>query len=280
MARSSASSTTPASSSATRCARSRRPGPSTSGRPGPSGSSSGTAALELALRALDIGPGDEVITTAHTFIATAEAITNVGARPVFADIDPVTYNLDPSHVEDLITARTRAIMPVHLYGQPADLDALMEIAERHGLWVIEDAAQAHGAEFGGRRCGSIGHLACFSFYPGKNLGAYGDAGAVTGNDPAVLDRIRRMRDHGRTTKYEHDRGRVRRAHRCAAGRHPRREAAPPRGVDRGPPPSRRPLRRAPVGRGRRRSRRCATASGTSTTSTSSAPNVGTRSWST
>ena len=173
------------------------------GAAGAVGVSSGTAALELSLRALDIGPGDEVITTAHTFIATAEAITNVGARPVFADIDPVTYNLDPSHVEDLITDRTRAIMPVHLYGQPADLDALMEIAERRGLWVIEDAAQAHGAEVGGRRCGSIGHLACFSFYPGKNLGAYGDAGAVTGNDPAVLDRIRRMRDHGRTTKYEH-----------------------------------------------------------------------------
>ena len=115
----------------------------------------------------------------------------------------MTYNVDPSHVEDLITDRTRAIMPVHLYGQPADLDALMEIAVRRGLWVIEDAAQAHGAEVGGRRCGSIGHLACFSFYPGKNLGAYGDAGAVTGNDPAVLDRIRRMRDHGRTTKYEH-----------------------------------------------------------------------------
>ncbi len=173
------------------------------GAAGAVGVSSGTAALELSLRALDIGPGDEVITTAHTFIATAEAITNVGARPVFADIDPMTYNVDPSHVEDLITDRTRAIMPVHLYGQPADLDALMEIAVRRGLWVIEDAAQAHGAEVGGRRCGSIGHLACFSFYPGKNLGAYGDAGAVTGNDPAVLDRIRRMRDHGRTTKYEH-----------------------------------------------------------------------------
>jgi len=173
------------------------------GAAGAVGVSSGTAAIELSLRALDIGPGDEVITTAHTFIATAEAITNVGARPVFADIDPATYNIDPSHVEDLITDRTRAILPVHLYGQPADLDALMDLADRRGLWVIEDAAQAHGAEVGGRRCGSIGHLACFSFYPGKNLGAYGDAGAVTGNDPAVLDRIRRMRDHGRTTKYEH-----------------------------------------------------------------------------
>jgi len=173
------------------------------GAAGAVGVSSGTAAIELSLRALGIGPGDEVITTAHTFIATAEAITNAGARPVFADIDPVTFNIDPSHVEDLITDRTRAIVPVHLYGQPADLDALMELAERRGLWVIEDAAQAHGAEVGGRRCGSIGHLACFSFYPGKNLGAYGDAGAVTGNDPKVLDRIRRLRDHGRTTKYEH-----------------------------------------------------------------------------
>lgn len=173
------------------------------GAGGAVGVSSGTAAIELSLRALDVGPGDEVITTAHTFIATAEAITNVGAIPVFADIDPTTFDIDPSHVEDLITDRTRAILPVHLYGQPADMDALMDIAARRDLWVIEDAAQAHGAEVGGRRVGSIGHLACFSFYPGKNLGAYGDAGAVTGDDPAVLERIRRMRDHGRTTKYEH-----------------------------------------------------------------------------
>ena len=167
------------------------------------GVSSGTAAIELALRALGIGPGDEVITTAHTFIATAEAVTNVGARPVFADIDPVSYNIDPDHVERLVTDRTRAILPVHLYGHPADLPALMAIAERRNLWVIEDAAQAHGAEIDGRRVGSIGHVACFSFYPGKNLGAYGDAGAVTGNDLAVLDRVRRLRDHGRTSKYEH-----------------------------------------------------------------------------
>jgi len=167
------------------------------------GVSSGTAAIELSLRALGVGAGDEVITAAHTFIATAEAISNIGAVPVFADIDPATFNIDPNHVEDLVTDRTRAILPVHLYGRPADMTSLMAIAERRGLWVIEDAAQAHGAEIDGRRCGSIGHLACFSFYPGKNLGAYGDAGAVTGNDVAVLDRIRMLRDHGRTSKYEH-----------------------------------------------------------------------------
>jgi dTDP-4-amino-4,6-dideoxygalactose transaminase len=167
------------------------------------GVSSGTTAIELALRALGVGPGDEVITTAHTFIATAEAINAVGARPVFADIDPATFNIDPDHVEALITDRTRALLPVHLYGQPAAIEALMELAERRGLWVIEDAAQAVGAEANGRRCGSIGHLACFSFYPGKNLGAYGDAGAVTSNDTDVLAKVRRLRDHGRTTKYEH-----------------------------------------------------------------------------
>lgn len=173
------------------------------GAQGAVGVASGTAALELSLRALGVGEGDEVITTAHTFIATAEAISNVGARPVFADIDEATYNIDPNQVEALITPRTRAIVPVHLYGQPADVPALMAIAERHELRVIEDAAQAHGAEIDGRRCGSIGHMACFSFYPGKNLGAYGDAGAVTGNDLALLDRVRTLRDHGRTTKYEH-----------------------------------------------------------------------------
>jgi dTDP-4-amino-4,6-dideoxygalactose transaminase len=167
------------------------------------GVSSGTAAIELSLRAIGLQSGDEVITTAHTFIATAEAITNAGGRPVFADIDPATFNLDPNHIESLVTDRTRAILPVHLYGQPADMPALMEIAQRRGLYLIEDAAQAVGAEIDGRRCGSIGHLACFSFYPGKNLGAYGDAGAVAGNDPDLLARIRRMRDHGRTTKYEH-----------------------------------------------------------------------------
>jgi dTDP-4-amino-4,6-dideoxygalactose transaminase len=173
------------------------------GASGAVGVSSGTAAIELSLRAIGLQPGDEVITTAHTFIATAEAITNAGGRPVFADIDPETFNIDPSRVEELITPRTRALLPVHLYGQPADLPALLEIAKRRGLYLIEDAAQAVGAEIDGRRCGSIGHLACFSFYPGKNLGAYGDAGAVTSDDADLLARIRRMRDHGRTTKYEH-----------------------------------------------------------------------------
>jgi dTDP-4-amino-4,6-dideoxygalactose transaminase len=167
------------------------------------GVSSGTAAIELSLRAIGLKPGDEVITTAHTFIATAEAITNAGGSPVFADIDPATFNVDPNQVEGLVTERTRAILPVHLYGQPAEITALMEIAQRRGLYLIEDAAQAVGAEIDSRRCGSIGHLACFSFYPGKNLGAYGDAGAVTGDDADLLARIRRMRDHGRTTKYEH-----------------------------------------------------------------------------
>ncbi len=167
------------------------------------GVASGTAALELALQACEIGPGHEVITTAHTFFATAEAISNVGATPVFADIDATTFNIDPDAVESVITPRTRAVIPVHLYGRPADLDGLADICSRHGLRLIEDAAQAHGARYRDRACGSIGDLACFSFYPGKNLGAYGDAGAVTGN-PDLLARIRKLRDHGRTSKYEHD----------------------------------------------------------------------------
>jgi dTDP-4-amino-4,6-dideoxygalactose transaminase len=165
---------------------------------------SGTAALHLALLAAGIGPGDQVITTAHTFIATAEPISHAGAKPVFVDIDPQTYNIDPNRVEDAITPRTKAIVPVHLYGQPAQLGPLREIASRHKLWLIEDAAQAVGAEYQGRRCGAIGDLACFSFYPGKNLGAYGDAGAVTGNDESLLAKVAKLRDHGRTTKYEHD----------------------------------------------------------------------------
>jgi len=168
------------------------------------GVASGTAALHLALVALGVGPGDEVITTAFTFIATAEAISMTGAKPVFADIDPATYNIDPEQVERAITPRTKAILPVHLYGNPAPLDPLLDIARRHRLRLIEDAAQAHGAEYHGRRAGSIGDLACFSFYPGKNLGAYGDAGAVTGNDPELLAKVRKLRDHGRATKYTHD----------------------------------------------------------------------------
>jgi dTDP-4-amino-4,6-dideoxygalactose transaminase len=158
----------------------------------------------LALLACGIGQGDEVITTALTFVATAETISHTGAKPVFVDIDPHTYNLDPNCVEAALTSRTRAIVPVHLYGQPADMESLLDIARRHDLWLIEDAAQAHGAVYQGRRCGSIGHLACFSFYPAKNLGAYGDGGAVTGNNEDMLAKVCKLRDHGRTSKYQHD----------------------------------------------------------------------------
>ncbi len=168
------------------------------------GVASGTAALQLALLACGIGQGDEVITTAFTFVATAETISHTGAKPVFVDIDPRTYNLDPNRVEAALTPRTRAIVPVHLYGQPAEMESLLDIARRHDLWLIEDAAQAHGAAYQGRRCGSIGHLACFSFYPAKNLGAYGDGGAVTGNDENLLAKVCKLRDHGRTSKYQHD----------------------------------------------------------------------------
>ncbi|MBN1121769.1 MAG: DegT/DnrJ/EryC1/StrS family aminotransferase [Anaerolineae bacterium] len=169
------------------------------------GLNSGTDALCLALRAVGVGPGDKVITTPHTFIATAEAITMCGAVPVFVDIDPVTYNIDPALVEDAVTSKTKALLPVHLYGQPADMDPLLEIAQRHNIRVIEDAAQAHGALYKGHRVGTLGNAACFSFYPGKNLGAYGDAGAVTTNDPDVAQEIRLLRNHGRAAKYEHDR---------------------------------------------------------------------------
>ncbi len=167
------------------------------------GVDSGTAALHLAFLICDIGPGDEVITTPHTFIATIGTLGRVGARPVFVDIDPQTYNIDPARIEAAITARTRAIMPVHLYGQPAEMDPIWEIADRHGLKVIEDAAQAHGAEYKGRRAGSMGHVAIFSFYPGKNLGAYGDAGAVVTDDREIAEKVRMLRDHGRRDKYEH-----------------------------------------------------------------------------
>lgn len=174
------------------------------GARGAVGVASGTAAIQLALQACGVGPGDEVVTTAHTFIATAEPVSNLGARPVFADIDPDTYTLDPNHVESLIGPRTKVILPVHLYGHPADMGALRDLADRRGVKLVEDAAQAHGAEYDGRRVGSLGDLACFSFYPGKNLGAYGDAGAVTGNDEHLLGLVRKLRDHGRTSKYEHE----------------------------------------------------------------------------
>ncbi|HYN87235.1 MAG TPA: DegT/DnrJ/EryC1/StrS family aminotransferase [Ardenticatenaceae bacterium] len=167
------------------------------------GVDSGTSALELALRAYDVGPGDEVITPANTFVATALAISYVGATPVLVDVDPDTYNVDVAQVEAAITSRTRAIMPVHLYGQPVDMDPLMDLAERHGLVVVEDACQAHGARYKGRRAGSLGHVAAFSFYPGKNLGAYGDAGAVTTNDEQVAHRLRMLRNYGSPVKYHH-----------------------------------------------------------------------------
>ena len=167
------------------------------------GLANGTDALELSLRALGIGPGDEVITVPNTFIATAAAITATGATPVFVDIDAATYQLDPALLQQAITPRTRAIMPVHLYGHPADLDPILAIAEAHDLFVVEDACQAHGARYKGRRVGAIGHVGCFSFYPGKNLGAYGDGGAVVTNSAEIADRVRQMADHGRVDKYRH-----------------------------------------------------------------------------
>lgn len=168
------------------------------------GVDSGTSALELALRAHGIGPGDEVITVANTFIATALAISHCGATPVLVDADPETYTIDVSQLEMMITDRTRAIIPVHLYGHPADMDPIMTVARRRGLVVIEDACQAHGARYKGRRVGSLGHAAAFSFYPAKNLGAYGDGGIVVTNDEGVADRVRLLRDYGQRQKYRHE----------------------------------------------------------------------------
>lgn len=166
--------------------------------------STGTAALHLALAGLNVGPGDEVITVPHTFIATAEAITAVGATPVFVDVDPISFCMDASQIEARITEKTRAIIPVHLYGQTADMDSILAIAARHGIPVIEDACQAHGAEYKGGRAGSLALAGCFSFYPGKNLGACGEGGAVTTNDGDLAKRIRMWRDHGSSKKYEHE----------------------------------------------------------------------------
>jgi dTDP-4-amino-4,6-dideoxygalactose transaminase len=167
------------------------------------GVSSGTDALLMCLMAEGIGPGDEVITTPHTFFATAGSIARVGATPVFVDIDPSTYNINPVRIEGKITEKTRAIIPVHLYGQMADMDAIMEIAESRGLVVIEDAAQAIGAERGGRRAGSIGHYGCFSFFPSKNLGAAGDGGMVVTNDSGRAEKLSSLRSHGSKPKYYH-----------------------------------------------------------------------------
>src|SRR5688572_18457381 len=160
------------------------------------GVANGTDALILALRAYGVGPGDEVVTVANTFIATGEAILLNGARPVFIDVDPETFTMDPRQLEKAITPQTKVILPVHLYGHPADMDAINGIAARHGIPVLEDAAQAHGAEIGGRRAGALAHAACFSFYPGKNLGAYGDAGAVVTNDADFAAKVRQLANHG------------------------------------------------------------------------------------
>lgn len=167
------------------------------------GLSSGTSALALSLRALGVKQGDEVITVGLTFTATAEAICHVGGVPVFVDVEPSTFCMDPTLIERAITPRTKAIIPVHLYGNPCDMDGIMDIARKHGLRVIEDAAQAHGASYKGQKIGVIGDMGCFSFYPGKNLGAYGDAGAVITNDDTLAGKVRLLRDHGRTGKYEH-----------------------------------------------------------------------------
>ena len=167
------------------------------------GVGNGTDALWFSLLALGVGPGDEVITVPMTFMATAEAITYCGAKPVFVDICPKTYTMDPALLEQAITPRTKAIIPVHLFGQPADMDPILHIAQRHGLPVVEDACQAHGAEYKGRMAGSIGDTGCFSFYPGKNLGAFGEAGAIVTNDSAIRDRLQMLRDHGQAKKYYH-----------------------------------------------------------------------------
>ncbi len=168
------------------------------------GVNSGTNALLLALKALDIGPGDEVVTSANTFIATVAAIVHSGARPVLVDVDPVSRNIDPILLKMAISPRTRAIMPVHLYGRMADMDPIMATAEKYNIPVIEDAAQAQGAQYKGKRAGSVGLMGAFSFYPGKNLGAYGEAGAVTTSDSELDKKVRVLRDHGSERKYYHD----------------------------------------------------------------------------
>jgi dTDP-4-amino-4,6-dideoxygalactose transaminase len=167
------------------------------------GVANGTDALTIALRAYGIGSGDEVVTVANTFIATGEAILLNGARPVFVDVDAETFTMDPELLEAAITPRTRLILPVHLYGHPADMASIGEIARRHGVPVFEDAAQAHGADVGGRKAGTLGHAASFSFYPGKNLGAYGDAGIVVSDDADFIDRVRTIANHGSQSRYEH-----------------------------------------------------------------------------
>jgi dTDP-4-amino-4,6-dideoxygalactose transaminase len=167
------------------------------------GVGSGLDALRLALLALEVGPGDEVVVPANSYIATALAVTEVGADVVLVDCDPRTYNIDPDWIKPVLTERTKAIVPVHFTGQAAHMGPILELAEQRGLHVVEDAAQAHGARYEGKACGSLGDVGCFSFYPGKNLGAYGDAGMVTTGDAAVAERLRRLRNYGERRKYEH-----------------------------------------------------------------------------
>jgi dTDP-4-amino-4,6-dideoxygalactose transaminase len=168
------------------------------------GCASGTDALQVAMMALGIGPGDEVITTPFTFVATTETVVLLGAKPVYVDIDPKTFNIDPSMIEAAMTKRTKAILPVHLYGQPADMDPIVEVASKHGLPIIEDAAQAIGAEYKGRKLGGIGTVGCISFFPSKNLGAFGDAGMVVTNDEALAEKLRMIVVHGSKRRYYHE----------------------------------------------------------------------------
>jgi dTDP-4-amino-4,6-dideoxygalactose transaminase len=167
------------------------------------GLNNGTSALRMALEACGVAPGDEVITTPHTWFSTSSAISHLGARPVYVDIDPETFNINPSLIERAITPRTKAILPVHLYGRACDMDALCGIAREHRLFLIEDAAQAHGARYRERRVGSFGRVSCFSFYPSKNLGAFGEGGAIATDDEALADRIRRSRDHAQDSRHHH-----------------------------------------------------------------------------
>src|SRR5512134_1447391 len=202
------------------------------------GVANGTDALTLALKAYGVGPGDEVVTVANTFIATGEAILLNGATPVFVDVDEGSFTMDPAALERAITPRTKVVLPVHLYGHPADMAAIDAIAARHGIPVLEDAAQAHGAEIAGRRAGRLGHAACFSFYPGKNLGAYGDAGMVVTDDADFAARVR----HGAIR--QRGAGNEQPARRAASGGAPR-QAAPPRGLDGGASRACRGVRAAP-----------------------------------
>ena len=208
---------------------------------------SGTSAIHLALLAAKIGPGDEVITVPFTFVATAAAILYVGARPVFVDIDPTSFTIDVNQIEKALTPRTKAILPVHLYGQPADMDPILDIAHRHGLVVIEDAAQAHGAEYKGKRVGGLGDLGCFSFYPAKNLGAYGEGGMVVTNNPEYDRTIRILRDWGQDSKYHHVLHRVQLSDGCPARSGVTRQIALSGHVDPGAPIARPSLRHATLG---------------------------------